>query len=233
MQGFGAALFSRRIDEQARPMVRTMWTIGIVLGILLTPGGGWADSWAGARPFQVFSESGKYFIRLIPGDSIGDTVGFAGARKGKFAHALYYSLQADRSYKLLHEIRLQNPVAPVDLLLSDLGYFIAFDNWHNLGYGKVAAIYAPTGKLVRSYELNQLFAAGRIEKIPTSVSSRHWRCQPVHFVEPKEQKSVYVPEVLGGYFVFTLATGEVVYTAGARKECVPPPGPISQTRYGQ
>ena len=233
MQVFAAALFSRRIDEKARPMDRTMRAIGIALGILLTPGGDWADSWAGARPFQVFSESGKYFIRLIPGDSIGDTVGFAGARKGKFAQALFYALQADRSYKLLHEIRLQNPVAPVDLLLSDIGYFIAFDNWHNLGYGKVAAIYTPKGKLVRSYELNQLFATGRIEKIPTSVSSRHWRCQPVHFVEPKEQKSVYVPEVLGGYFVFTLATGEVVYTAGARKECVPPPGPTSQTRSGQ
>ncbi|HET7007699.1 MAG TPA: hypothetical protein VFK65_19485 [Candidatus Binatia bacterium] len=85
-------------------MDRTMRAIGIVLGILLAPDGGWADSWAGARPFQVFSESGKYFIRLIPGDSIGDTVGFAGARKGKFAQALYYALQADRSYKLLHEI---------------------------------------------------------------------------------------------------------------------------------
>jgi len=210
-----------------------MGTVGLALWVLLTPSGAWPDSWAGARPFQVFSESGKYFIRVIPGDSIGETIGFAGARKGKFAQALYYALQADRSYKLLHDIKLQNPVAPVDLLVSDQGHFITFDNWHNLGYGKVVAIYAPTGKLVRSYALNQLFAAAQIEKIPTSVSSRHWRCLPVHFVEPKEHKAVYVPEVLGGYLVFTLATGEKVYTAGARKECVPPPGPMSQTRHGE
>ncbi len=209
-----------------------IWVLLILLCLSLAQGSSWADSWPGARPVQVFSESAKYFVRVIPGDSIGDTVGFAGARKGKYAQALYYALQGDRSYKLLHEITLQNPVAPVDLLLSDHGYFIAFDNWHNLGYGKVAAIYAPTGRLVRSYELNQLYAAALIEKIPTSVSSRHWRCQPIHFVEPKEQKSVYVPEALGGYFVFTLASGAMNYAAGGRKECVAPAGPMSQTRHG-
>lgn len=203
------------------------------LFILLIPSGGWADSWPGARPIQVFSESAKYFVRVIPGESLGDTVGFAGARKGKFAQALYYALQPERSYKLLHDITLQNPLAPVELLLSDHGQFIAFDNWHNLGFGKVVTIYAPTGKLVRSYELNQLYAPAQLAKIPASVSSRHWRCQPIHFVEPKEQQSVYVAEVFGGYFVFTLATGEVAYTTGTRKECRAPAGPLSQTRHGQ
>ena len=213
--------------------LKIIWMLAIALYVLLTPSTGWSDDWPGAQPFQVFSDSAKYFVRVIPGESIGDTVGFAGARKGKFAQALYYALQADRSYKLLHEIKLQNPVAPVALLVSDQGQFIAFDNWHNLGYGKVATIYAPTGKLVRSYELSQLYIASLQEKIPTSVSSRHWRCQPIHFVEPKEQKRVYVAEVLGGYFVFTLATGEMVYTAGARKECVSPAEPTSQTRHGR
>ena len=201
--------------------------------VLLLPGVGWSDSWPGAVPIQVFSKSAKYFVRVIPGDSIGDTMGFGGARKGKYAQALYYALQADRSYKLLHEIRLENPVAPVDLLVSDRGQFVSFDNWYNLGYGKVVSIYAASGKLVRSYELGQLYPSSLQEKIPTSVSSRHWRCQPIHFVEPTEQKSVYVPEVTGGYFVFTLATGEMTYTVGARKECVAPPGPMSQTRHGQ
>jgi hypothetical protein len=212
---------------------RALEALSIALYLLLAANNGWSDDWAGARPFHVFSESAKYFVRVTPGESVGDTVGFAGTRKGKFAQALYYALQADRSYKLLHEIRLQNPVAPVDLLLSDRGHFITFDNWHNLGFGKVVTIYAPTGKLVRSYELNQLYSVAPLEKIPTSVSSRHWRCQPIHFVEPKEQKSVYVPEVLGGYFVFSLATGEMVYTTGARKECLSPQGPLSQTRIGQ
>ncbi|MSP37896.1 MAG: hypothetical protein EXR70_05345 [Deltaproteobacteria bacterium] len=192
-----------------------------------------ADDWPAARPFQFFSASGKYFIRFVPGDSIGDTVGFAGSRKGKFASALYYAQQADRSYKLLHEIALQNPVAPVDALLSDQGYFITLDNWHNLGYGKVAAIYGPAGKPIRSFELGELYPGQMLERIPSSVSSRHWRCQPSHFVEPKEQRSVVVAEALGGNFVFTLASGKMSYEAGTRKECVAPSGPLSQTRIGQ
>jgi len=207
--------------------------IALYVFCLLTPSSGWADSWAGARPFQVFSDSGKYFARFVPGESIGDTVGFAGARKGKYANALLYTLQADRSYKLQHEITLQNPVAPVDALVSDQGYFITFDNWHNLGYGKVAAIYGPAGKLIRGFELTDLYPGQMSERISRSVSSRHWRCQPIHFVEPKEQKSVYVAEALGGYFVFTLATGEMAYKPGARKECIAPQGPISQTRIGR
>lgn len=210
-----------------------LWSLPLAFYALLVPSKGWPDSWPGARPFQVFSASAKYFVRVIPGESIGDTVGFAGARKGKYAQALYYVLQADRSYKLLHEIKLLNPIAPVDLLVSDQGHFVAFDNWHNAGYGKVAAIYAPTGKLVRAYELNQLYTPAQLAKIPESVSSRHWRCQPLHFVEPKEQKSVVMAEALGGHFVFTLATGEMNYTSGARKECVAPPGPLSQTKHGQ
>ena len=192
-----------------------------------------ADDWPGARPFQIFSASEKYFVRFVPGESIGDTVDFAGGRKGKFASALLYARQADRSYKLLHEIALQNPVAPVDALVADQGYFITLDNWHNLGYGKVVAIYGPAGKLIRSFEIGELYPGQLLERIPRSVSSRHWRCQPSQFVEPKEQRSVFVGEAMGGYFVFTLASGKMTYEAGTRKECIAPSGPLSQTRIGQ
>jgi len=181
-----------------------------------------ADDWPGPRVFTEFSESGRYFVRFLPGESIGDTVGFAGARKGRYATALLYAREPDRSYRLQHEIALANPVLPVSALVADDGSFITFDNWHNLGFGKVVAIYAPTGRLVRSWELTELYSKERVESIPHTVSSRAWRCAPTHFVEPGEQKSVYVAEALGGYFVFTLATGGVAHTAGTRKQCTPP-----------
>jgi hypothetical protein len=82
-------------------------------------------------------------------------------------------------------------VLPVHALVADDGHFITFDNWHNIGFGTVAAIYAPTGRLVRSWELTDLHDKGKVE-------------------------------ALGGYFVFTLATGHVAYTAGTPKECTPP-----------
>jgi hypothetical protein len=180
-----------------------------------------ADSWPGPRVLTEFSESGQYFVRVLPGESLGDTVGFAGARKGRYATALLYALQPDRGYQLKHEITLVNPVLPVKALVADDGHVITFDNWHNIGHGKVVAIYAPTGRLVRSWELTDLYPREKVESIRHSVSSRYWRCAPLHFVEPREQKSVYVAEALGGSFVFTLATGAMAYTAGTRKECTP------------
>jgi hypothetical protein len=190
-----------------------------LLALVVGPGRAAADDWPGPRVFAVFSESGGYFARFVPGDSVGDIVGFAGAPRGRYASALLYGRQADRSYTLLHEIRLPNPVSPVSALVSDEGYLITFDNWHNLGMGKVVVIHGPDGRLVRSYELAELYPPARLGKLRQSVSSRPWRCHPIHFVEPAEQKRVYVPEVLGGYFVFALASGAMTYSGGSRRDC--------------
>lgn len=46
-----------------------------------------ADDWAPAKVTEVFSKNRDYFVRVIPGESIGETVGFKGARVGKHAHA--------------------------------------------------------------------------------------------------------------------------------------------------
>jgi hypothetical protein len=192
-----------------------------------------ADDWPAARAFVVFSESAAYFVRFVPGESIGDTYGFAGAAKGRYATGLLYGLQPDRTYKLIREITLVNPVAPLAALVSDAGHFITFDNWHNVGYGKVVAIYDPSGKMIRSYELTDLYPKEKLEMIPRSISSRYWRCAPTHFVEPKEQESVVVSEKLGGYFVFELATGKFKYTAGSRQECPTPNQPMSWSSVGR
>ena len=189
------------------------------------------DDWPGARVATVFSENGRRFVRVIPGESIGDLVGFQGSKRGVYARALHYEIQADRSYRLVADTSLMNPVAPVDLLLSNAGYLIAFDNWHNVGYGKAVAIYGPDGKLVASWELERLYGKDRIKSITMSVSSRWWRCAPFHFVDLKEQTKVYVREALGGYFVFELTTGKFEYFKGTEK-CQPPGGPFSATFHG-
>jgi hypothetical protein len=209
-------------------------TLALLL-LLLAAGSGtaWADSWPGPRVFTVFSEAGRYFVRFVPGESVGDTVGFAGSPRGRYATALLYGLGPDRAYTLLHELALTNPVSPLNALVSDDGYFVTLDNWHNVGFGKVVAIYAPSGRLIRSYELTDLYPSEKLEKIPRSISSRYWRCAPLHFVEPREQKSVYVPEALGGYFVFTLSTGGMTYQPGSRTTCVPPNQPLSWSTLGR
>lgn len=189
-----------------------------------------ADSWPGPRVMTVFSEDGSRFVRVEPGESIGDSVGFAGAGRGAYAQALFYERRADRSYRLVSQVALLNPVAPVDLLLSNGGTLTAFDNWHNVGYGKVIAIYGPTGTPIASWTLEQLYTPEQLRSIRASVSSRWWRCSPFHFVDPREQTQVYVRESLGGYFVLDLAKGAFSYFKGTA-DCQAPGGPFSATYF--
>jgi hypothetical protein len=192
-----------------------MRILEVVLLLAVTMSHPAVDDWPAARVKNVFSEDGGHFVRIIPGDNLGATVGFRGAKKGRNARAEFYARQKDRSYRLISEAQLPNPIAPVEALLSNAGLLITFDNWHNVGYGKAVVIYNARGSVVRSYELEQLFAAEKVSQVPASESSRWWRCAPIHFVEPQEQRSVYVPEFSGGYFVFDLARGGMTHTAGA------------------
>jgi hypothetical protein len=180
-----------------------------------------ADDWPAARPITLFTDAAARFVRILPGRSIGDLVGFRGAPKGRYATAEIYVRQSDRSYRLVRDVQLVNPVAPVNALLASDGAFITFDNWHNLGYGRVVAIYGPDGSLVRDYSLEDLYPTERINALPRSISSRSWRCAPNHFVAP-DGADAYVPERLGGYFVFHMKDGTFRYTPGSNAECTGP-----------
>ena len=195
---------------------------------LLTTSPARGDDWAAPRTATVFSEDGRRFVRVVPGTALGESVGFASAPKGSPARAEFYVRQDDRSYRLVADVALANPVAPVAALVSNAGYLITFDNWHNAGYGPVAAIYDPSGRLVKSWRLEDLYDATRVAAIPRSVSSRWWRCAPTGFVDPPTQWQAYVAERFGGTFVFTLAAGTVTYSPG-RATCVEPPGAFSAT----
>ena len=70
-----------------------------------------ADDWAPAKVTEVFGENRDYFIRIVPGESIGETFGFKGAKVGKHAHAEVFHVQPDRGYRFDREIELLNPVA--------------------------------------------------------------------------------------------------------------------------
>src|SRR4030095_3952814 len=103
--------------------------------------------------------------------------------------ALLYALQADRGYRLQHEITLTNPVSPLASLVADDGAFCTFYTWHKVGFGNVPAIYASSGTLVRGWELADLYPKDKIELIPQSVSSRYWRWRPIHFFAPQAQQA--------------------------------------------
>jgi hypothetical protein len=149
-----------------------------------------ADDWPGAVTREVFSANRSYFVRISPGESLGETVGFAGAKLGKHAVAEFFHVQTDRGYRLDREIELLNPIAPVDFFVSNAGDLITLDNWHNVGYGSVLSLYRPDGKLVKAYKLAELFPKSQLDSFPHSISSIRWHKGPTYIHE--DQKIFYM-----------------------------------------
>jgi hypothetical protein len=168
-----------------------------------------ADDWAAPQTREVFSASREHFVRVTPGESLGDTFGFAGEKKGKYAAAEFYRRDRDRSYRLVAETILLHPVAPVEFFVSNDGRLATIDNWHNLGYGKIVSIYDSGGKIVRSYELKDLFQDDEIKAFRRSVSSIHWRNGPA-YIRP-DQKTLLITVKSGGDFLFGIETGQFKY----------------------
>ena len=168
-----------------------------------------ADSWASPVVTEVFSADRAHFVRVTPGDSMGDVVGFAGSPKGRYATAEYYARQADRSYRLTQTVTLPNPVAPARFFVSNDGHLVTLDNWHNMGFGKVLAVYDASGKPVRSYTLEQLFPKKQIDAFPHSVSSIHWYKGPVYLNQ--DQRTLYMMITDGHDLVLGLQTGRFAY----------------------
>lgn len=168
-----------------------------------------ADTWAAARTKEVFSESREYFVRVLPGESLGDTFGFASAKKGRYASAEFYRRAQDRSYQLIAEATLLHPIAPVEVLVADSGHLVTLDNWHNAGYGKVVSIYDARGKLIRSYELRELFTPEEIQRFSHSTSSIHWRKGTAYVRQ--DQKTALITVASGADFLFGIETGRFKY----------------------
>jgi hypothetical protein len=196
-----------RLQPPMRRVAFKSLLLGTVLSLTTIPVR--ADDWAAPQMKEVFSASREYFVRVTPGESLGDTFGFAGQKKGKYAAAEFYRRHQDRSYRLVTEVVLLNPVAPVEFFVSNDGRLATIDNWHNIGYGKVVSIYDPRGKVVQSYELSDLFQDEEIKAFGRSVSSIHWRKGPAYIRQ--DQKTLLITVKSGGDFLFGLETGRFKY----------------------
>ncbi len=151
-----------------------------------------ADSWPGATITETFSDNRDWFVRVTPGTSVGDTVGFAGSAKGTYATAEWFRRDAEGGYRIAARATLANPVAPVAALVTDRGYLATLDNWHNMGYGAVVTAYRPDGTQVVALRLRDLYSQAEIEAFATSVSSIWWRSESLQAYVRHDQRSVYV-----------------------------------------
>lgn len=133
-------------------------------------------------PMDLRSPNGVYQVHIALGESLGELVGFKGAKKGRHAQAILTGPNGER-----HVFSLLNPVAPVDAVLFNDGTLLALDNWHNMGYGAVLAAYSKGGALLWSKELEELLPVDVLEKVPISTSSRWWRKQPFERISEEDE----------------------------------------------
>lgn len=169
-----------------------------------------ADEWPAPQIREVFSAARNHFVRVTPGESWGDVVGFAGSPKGPHAKAEFYQRRADGAYAPVAVVPLVNPVAPVDFFVTDRGHLVTLDNWHNRGYGKAFVLYSPSGALIWSYDLADLFSKEEIEQFEHSVSSIMWHTGPAYL--QADQKSLYITvDEKGGGISFNTETGAFQY----------------------
>ena len=181
----------------------------LVLACLAVAGEALSDSWPAAAVLGKASANGQYVVRVNPGKSMGDVSGYAGLPKGPYATAQWHRFDG-KSYVKVADQTLTNPIAPVDIEVTNRGLLVTLDNWHNLGIGYAVAIYGSHGDLVKKYTLKDLYSASDLKRIQVTTSSVHWRCEGLSsFLESETE--LWVEDSLGGRFVFNLETGAFEY----------------------
>ena len=143
---------------------------------------------------------------------MGDVDGFEGLPKGPYATAEWHKFNGT-SYEKVGVVTLLNPIAPVDIKVTNSGSLITIDNWHNVGVGSVVAIYSASGQLVKKYSLSDLFSPKDLARIPRSVSSIHWRCHGDSTMLDSDAK-VWIKDSVGGRFAFNPTTGTFEHKRG-------------------
>ena len=145
-----------------------------------------ADDWVTPQIREVFSPDRQYFARITPGESWGETWGFKGAKIGRHAQAAFFREQPDKGYRLERTVDMPNPVAPVEVYVSNKGDMVTLDNWHNEGYGAVLVLYHWDEKIVKKYRLVDLFSKKDIDSFPISESSIWWHKGPTYIQHDQE-----------------------------------------------
>ena len=191
----------------------------LALVLCLMAGAVGADSWLPQETTAYASPTGLRVVRVILGTDEGAVFGFAGAPRGQPAKAIVYRLASSGDYAKHKEFTLLNPIAPVFAAITDSGELITLDNWHNMGIGKsVVVVYSPSGSVVRSLGLPDIYSPTELKKFSLSSSSIWWRCGSGAELHPRSHKLEFM-DALGSSVEISLKTGEVTRSPSPREGC--------------
>ena len=187
----------------------------LALSALCTGAG--ADRWPLPKEVDVYSRSREYLVRVIPGNLTGHVDASSSAPEGGHGRAKIFRLTKRGAYILSGEMALVNPVAPVDCFVSNNGYLVTLDNWYAVGHGKIIVFYSPNGRLLRSYELTDLFSEKEIVQFSRSVSSIRWRKFNAQIKD--DQITFFVQSSGGKVLLFNIESGELIKLAPGQGQC--------------
>lgn len=161
--------------------------------LLISSSAVWADSWMPPSKETYLSTDKTARLTVTPRDLKSALAYFedkvagkvnAGAptgTKATTATAVFELRGANGQWERAWAGPLANEVAPVEAVVANKGLgFATFDNWHSMGFGADAiVIYGRDGTLVRKLGLTDLFPDWYVDALPRSVSSIHWRGEPL------------------------------------------------------
>ena len=160
--------------------------IAVIALATIAPLGAHADEWITPTARTLTSPNGKLAATIAP--AADENASATAAIAGK-------------------TFALANHWMPVDTFLFDDGSLLALDNWHSLGYDKVATLYDRSGKQRWSKTLAELLGQAFVDRAPHSVSSIWWRKTPVEATVAKDGKSILVTLFDENQLQLTLADG--------------------------
>mgnify|MGYP006407355809 CR=1 FL=1 len=165
-----------------------------------------ADKWTAATPVISSSSNATLIVRITPGNSVGDVNGFEGAPKGQMASASWFKFDGE-NYQFSHQYELPIPIAPVDVAVLNDGVLVTFDNWHNVGIGKVIRVFAADGVEMASFELADIYSKKEQKRFKRSASSYWWRKGGISVSDHDAQ--VHFSDCAGNYVSLSTQTLEV------------------------
>ena len=138
-----------------------MGLAGAVALLVALAGASGADSWAAPQVKEVFSGSREWFVRVVPGTSIGETYGFAGC-------ALVLSLYALLIWRALHILTVAKNLFGA-LIAGGIAVMLLFQLFVNIGMNvgimPITGVTAPLLSFGGSSMLSTFLALGLLHSI--------------------------------------------------------------------
>lgn len=217
-------------------MAKLRLCLGMLFSMLFV-GSAMADSWLPPGVESYSSSNGTWKLTIYPRaltsplgyfqDKVDDKPNAGGVpgdmQKSPIGHM---QRKRDGRWQTVWKAPLVNDVSPVEVVVSNDGVSVTFDNWHSVGHGEDAVVvYTANGEPVRKLALSAFLPQYYIDALPHTVSSIHWRGKPrideqrrqlvVPVVVPTAEAQDAEVEKPGQVDVrFALADGSLVPTEG-------------------